>query len=155
MRFSGRRTIVSLLLLSTLCAGSVAAASSASASTAFAPTYSERHMVDLINQSRRQVGRAPLALSFALSRIARTHSALMAAKNTIFHTSNLAYQFRTFSWTYGGENVGMGPTIDALHKAFMASLHHRQNNLNGRFHRVGVGVVWKNGIAFITVEFLS
>ena len=154
MRFIGRRTIVSLLLLSTLFAGSVAAASSASAS-AFAPTYSERHMVDLINGSRRQVGRAPLALSFALSRIARAHSALMASKGTIFHTSNLAYQFRIFSWTYGGENVGMGTSIDALHRAFMASLHHRENNLNGRFHRVGVGVVWKNGIAFITVEFLS
>ena len=79
----------------------------------------------------------------------------MASKGTIFHTSNLAYLLRNFSWTWAGENVGMGPTIDTLHRAFMASLHHRQNNLNGRFHRVGVGVVWKNGIAFITVDFLS
>ena len=49
----------------------------------------------------------------------------------------------------------MGPSMDALHTAFMLSLHHRENNLEKRFHRVGVGVIWKNGVAFITVEFLS
>ena len=79
----------------------------------------------------------------------------MASKGTIFHTTNLAGVFSGLSWTLGGENVGMGPSMDALQQAFMASLHHRENILDRRFHRFGIGVVWKNGIAFVTVEFLS
>ena len=155
MRLSGRRIIVSILLLSTMLAGSAVAASSASATTRTGPTVTEARMVYLINQARRHANRWPLQYSSALSRIARAHSALMASKGTIFHTKNLAYAFRNFSWTLGGENVGMGPSMDALHTAFMLSLHHRENNLEKRFHRVGVGVIWKNGVAFITVEFLG
>ncbi len=155
MRFSGRRIIVSLLLLSTIFVGSAAAASSAGATTTYRPTASEARMFYLINQARRHANRWPLTYSSSLSRIARAHSALMASKSTIFHTTNLANSFRNFSWTLGGENVGMGPSMDALHKAFMLSEHHRDNNLDKRFHRVGIGVIWKNGVAYITVQFLS
>jgi uncharacterized protein YkwD len=49
----------------------------------------------------------------------------------------------------------MGPGMDALHHAFMLSRYHRENNLDRRFHRVGIGVIWRNHIAYITVEFLS
>lgn len=156
MRFSCRRTIVSLLLLSTLFAGSAAAASPAGAATRrHGPTASEARMVWLINNARKHSNRVGLRYSYALSQVARAHSKLMASKGTIFHTSNLAGAFNSFSWTIGGENVGMGPSMEALHTAFMLSKHHRDNNLDKRFHRVGVGVVWKNGVAYITVEFLS
>jgi len=156
VRLSGRRIIVSILLLSTLLAGSAAASTSASAATRrHGPTASEARIVYLINKARQHANRWHLKYSEALSRIARAHSALMASKGTIFHTNNLANAFRNFSWTLGGENVGMGPSMDSLHTAFMLSPHHRENNLEKRFHRVGVGVIWKNGIAFITVEFLS
>jgi uncharacterized protein YkwD len=109
----------------------------------------------LINQARWHAGRSGLTYSVLLSQRARAHSALMASKGTIFHTTNLAGVFRGFSWTIGGENVGMGPSMDALHTAFMLSPHHRENNLDPRFHRFGIGVVWKNGVAFVTVDFLS
>ncbi|MGZ4104601.1 MAG: CAP domain-containing protein [Actinomycetota bacterium] len=155
VRFSGRKTIVSALLLSSLLFGSVAAASPASAAGTFRATHSEKQMVRLINQARARHHRAALHYSPGLARLARQHSALMASKATIFHTSNLAYTLRNFHWSIAGENVGMGPTIDALHLAFMASTPHRHNNLDKRFHRFGVGVVWRNGIAFITVEFMS
>lgn len=155
MRVSGRRTIVSLLILSTLLVGSAAAASPASAATRRGPTASEARMLSLINSARRANGRAPLAYNATLSSSARMHSAVMARAGTIFHTTNLAYIFRRFSWTIGGENVGMGPGMNALHHAFMLSLHHRENILDRRFHRVGIGVIWKNGVAFVTVEFLS
>jgi len=155
VRFSGRRIIVSLLLLSTIFVGSAAASSSAGATTTYRPTVSEARMFYLINQARKHANRWPLTYSSSLSRVARGHSALMASKATIFHTTNLAYAFRNFSWTIGGENVGMGPSMDALHTAFMLSRHHRDNNLDKRFHRVGIGVIWKNGVAYITVQFLS
>ncbi len=112
-------------------------------------------MVLLINRARHAANRQGLRWSATLSSIARMHSAQMAAKGTIFHTKNLAYAFRRFSWTLGGENVGMGPSMDALHAAFMHSTEHRWNNLDKRFHRVGVGVIWSKGVAYITVEFLS
>lgn len=155
MRLSGRRIIVSLLLLSTLVAGSAAAAAPASATTTFTRSASEARMGLLINRARWAAGRSGLAYSVLLSRRARAHSALMASTGGIFHTTNLAAVFSGFSWTIGGENVGMGPSMDALHAAFMASLHHRENNLDRRFHRFGIGVVWKNGVAFVTVDFLS
>jgi uncharacterized protein YkwD len=79
----------------------------------------------------------------------------MANQQTIFHTSNLAGALANLRWTIAGENVGMGPSMNALHQAFMLSPEHRRNNLEKRFHRFGVGVVWRSGIAFITVEFAS
>ena len=155
MKLSGRRTIVSLLLLSTLLAGSAVGASSASASTTYRPTKSEARLGWLINKERQHAHHWDLKYSPALSRIARAHSLQMARAGTIFHTKNLAYAFRSFRWTLGGENVGMGPSIDALHRAFVASPHHRDNNLDKRFHRFGIGVIWRRGIAYVTVEFLS
>jgi len=153
LRLSGRRTIVSILLLSATLAGSAGTAAPASATTIVNPY--ERRMVYLINKARLQAGLPALQYSSALSGLARTHSALMAKHGTIFHTYNLAYVLRNFSWSLAGENVGMGPSIDLLHQAFMASPLHRRNNLERHFHRIGVGVVWKNGVAFITVDFLS
>jgi uncharacterized protein YkwD len=157
VRFSGRRIVVSLLLLSTLFVGSAVAASPAGAATGrrFHATKSEIRLAWRINKARKAAHRRDLKYSAALSSIARAHSALMASKMTIFHTSNLAGAFSRFKWTLGGENVGMGPSMDALHTAFMNSPEHRANNLEKRYHRFGVGVVWRGGIAFVTVEFLS
>jgi uncharacterized protein YkwD len=131
----------------------MSAASPAGATTTLSP--SEMRMVYLINKARVANHESTLQVSTALSSLARYHSGLMAGKNTIFHTYNLAYVLRNFSWSLAGENVGMGSTIDLLHQAFMLSPLHRANNLNVHFHHVGVGVVWKSGIAFITVDFLS
>jgi uncharacterized protein YkwD len=112
-------------------------------------------MVFLINQARARANRQGLRYSEALSSIARVHSAQMARHGTIFHTSNLEYVLRRFQWSLAGENVGMGPTMDLLHQAFMLSPPHRRNNLDKRFHRFGVGVIWRSGVAYITVEFMS
>jgi uncharacterized protein YkwD len=153
VRLSGRRIIASILLFSSVLVGSISVASPASATTTLSP--SEWRMVYLINKARIAAHEPTLKVSTALSGLARVHSGLMAAKSSIFHTYNLGYVLRSFSWSLAGENVGMGPTIDLLHKAFMLSPLHRRNNLDPRFHRIGVGVVWKNGVAFITVDFLS
>ena len=112
-------------------------------------------MMWLINKARAQAHRPGLKYSAALSSIARMHSAQMAKSQSIFHTANLGYVIRNFRWSLAGENVGMGPGMDALHQAFMASPPHRRNNLEKQFHRIGVGVIWKDGIAYITVEFMS
>jgi uncharacterized protein YkwD len=151
VKFSARRAIICALLFSTLFAGSVTSAPSASAAT----THSERRMQYLINVARQHYGRQNLRLDDGLSALARRHSYWMAKRGYIFHTSDLAGALSNFTWRVAGENVGEGPTIDLLHRAFMNSPHHRDNNLYRGYRRVGIGVVWKGGIAFITVMFLS
>ena len=118
-----------------------------------ATSSAEKQMASLINKSRANAGRAPLVLSGTLSTYARKHSAKMMSKNTIFHNSALAQWLSGFNWNILGENVGMGPSITALHNAFMASPGHRANNLDKRFKKVGVGVTTKNGRIWITVIF--
>jgi len=154
VKLSGRRTIVSILLLSTMFAASAGIAVPASAATT-AEVRAERRMMYLINYARTHANRQGLRYSAALTTVATRQAVLMARRGTIFHTSNLAYALRYLQWTLAGENVGMGPSMDLLHQAFMRSPEHRRNNLEPRFHRMGVGVVWKNGIAFIAVEFAS
>jgi uncharacterized protein YkwD len=149
----GRRAIVSIALLSALFAGSAATAPSASAY--FRGTLSEKRVLYLTNMARRAAGRSDLHYSYALAKLAKKHSALMASKFSLFHTYNLAGVLSNFSWTLAGENVGMGPGIDVIQYAFMHSPEHKANILERRFHRVGIGVVWKDGIAFVTVDFLS
>jgi uncharacterized protein YkwD len=112
-------------------------------------------MFKLTNASRAHYGRAPLKLSWSLSYIAHQHSAAMAAKQTIFHTSNLGYVIRNYSWTIAGENVGMGPDVWTLERAFMASPLHRANILNSHFRTCGVGVVSRGGTIYVTVIFLG
>jgi uncharacterized protein YkwD len=146
----GRRAVASALLITTLFVGSVATAPGASAAT-----RSEVSLGNMMNHARHHYGRGGLRYSSGLSILARRHSALMAKRGTIFHTANLAYRLRGYSWRVAGENVGMGPTMLALHQAFMASPHHRENILYRGYHRYGVGVVWKDGIAYVTVEFMG
>lgn len=112
-------------------------------------------MMYLINVARAHANRAGLRYSAQLTAIATRQAVVMSQRGTIFHTVNLAYALRYLQWTLAGENVGMGGSIDGLHQAFMLSPGHRRNNLEPRFHRIGVGVVWKNGVAFIAVEFAS
>ena len=154
MKLSGKRTIVSMLLLSAIFAGSAAVAPSASASTYYG-TPSERRIVYLTNVARHHAGLSALRYSSSLSTLARKHSLLMASQGTIFHTYNLGGVLRNFSWWLAGENVGMGPGLDVLQQAFMNSPEHRANILDPHFHRFGVGAVWKNGIVYVTVDFLS
>jgi uncharacterized protein YkwD len=150
IKLHARRAAVSVLLLSVLSVSSAVIATPADAAT-----RNEKSMAHLINAARNHYGVRGMHFDGRLSALAQKHSRLMAAQATIFHTSNLAGALHRYHWTLAGENVGMGPGLAALHTAFMNSPPHRHNNLDRRFHRFGVGIVWANGIAYVTVEFLS
>ncbi len=120
-----------------------------------ATTSSEKQLASLINKARASAGRAPLTLSGSLSKLARKHSVAMAAKGTIYHNSKLASWLSPYTWKVAGENVGMGGSLLSIHNAFMASPGHRANNLSKAYKKVGVGVVWKSGRAYVTVIFLG
>jgi uncharacterized protein YkwD len=112
-------------------------------------------MARLINDARAQYGRRSLRLSQSLSDVARKHSRTMRAAGRIFHTHDLAGALSSYSWDIAGENVGRGPSITGLHKAFMNSPGHRDNVLYRKFRRMGVGAVWRDGTCFITIIFMD
>lgn len=145
-----RRMLVVVLLLTGVFAMSVVGSPTASATSA-----NEEKMASYINAARADYGRAGLRLSQSLSDIAHAHSYKMAQAGSIFHTKNLSYALRNYSWTVAGENVGMGPTVYRIHRALMNSSAHKANILYRGFKRVGVGVVYKNGMYFVTEIFAN
>jgi uncharacterized protein YkwD len=42
-------------------------------------------------------------------------------------------------WRKLGENIGYGPSIDAVQATYMASPPHRANILDPQFNRIGTG----------------
>ncbi|MBV8929616.1 MAG: hypothetical protein JO152_10875, partial [Mycobacteriaceae bacterium] len=57
------------------------------------------------------------------------------------------------NWTTLGENVGVGPDVDGVHRAFMNSPRHRAGILSPRYHSMGIGIAVRNGMVFIAQEF--
>jgi uncharacterized protein YkwD len=107
--------------------------------TLAAMTNTARHRYDL----PRLVGRA------RLSAAAQRQSVRMAKRGLLFHGS--------LAWTSGrrcwGQNVGMGPTISAVLRAFMRSADHRANMLDRCYRRAGYGVVKVRGAVWVTANF--
>jgi len=57
-------------------------------------------------------------------------------------------------WSMLGENVGSGPSADAIERAFLNSPGHRANIMNPQFNWAGTGVaVSGNGTVFLVQVF--
>lgn len=152
-RFIGRKTgvvAIALLLTALLVVG-------------FAPTGSrarERtgrrvYMLDLTNQDRRRYERKALGFAASLSRYAKEHSEEMARRGYIFHSTEeeLRAALGDYRWSIGGENVGVGGSLDSLESAFMASELHRENILRRTFDHAAFGIVRTDGEIWVTVIF--
>lgn len=111
------------------------------------------HMLSLTNDDRAQRDKAALKLNAALSSYAKHHSRQMATKGYLFHTVDLPSKLKGFDWSIGGENVGVGSTLDGLEGAFMNSPPHRKNILRTAFDHAAVGVIHSNGSFWVTVIF--
>ena len=119
--------------------------------TATASWAQESCFVSKINAARS----SNLTVRSDLTSIARRHSARMASSGTIYHNGNLANE-APGDWQSLGENVGMGPTCDDIHNAFMNSASHRKNILDPKFNFVGVGVVTaSDGTLYVTEVFME
>ena len=113
----------------------------------------ESCFVSKINAARG--GRGALAVNGDLVAVARRHSAKMAASGTIYHNGSLSSQAPD-GWQSLGENVGMGPSCDVIHDAFMNSSSHRANIMDPDFNFVGVGVVIAgDGTMYVTEVFMQ
>lgn len=86
----------------------------------------------LTNQSRVDYGRKPLVRSLKLDKIARQGATWEAVNHALRDVLANCYP--------GGGNAGVGLSVRKIHRAFMHSLPHRQNILDKRYSRVGIGI---------------
>ena len=119
--------------------GAVPGAAAAPAGVAFDPA-AEARFLQLTNEERAKVGAEPLSVNPVLQSYARNHALTMiAADRGLFH-SNINNIFAYTSCLYIGENVGLGPTVNGIQQALVASPGHYENLANGRFQLVGIAV---------------
>ena len=122
------------------------------ATPASAGTY-RATMFSIINKARTNHDVHAVKLNIDLSQSARHHSRRMADLGYVFHTPNIAGKLKDVSWSISGENIGMAHTMKRVRQLWMASPPHRDNLLNKKFDRVGVGVVHRDGWFWVTAIF--
>lgn len=105
----------------------------------------------LINSARQSSGLPPLAGDSSLNSMAQQHAQRMAARGSIYH-SGFSGTGDARSW---GENVGRGPDVDSVHRAFMSSSTHRANIMNRGFTHAGVGVAPYSGGVMVAQMFVG
>jgi uncharacterized protein YkwD len=109
----------------------------------------EQSLATMTNSTRLWHDVPRLVARARLRAAAERQSLLMAKRGRLFHGS--------LAWTSGrrcwGQNVGKGPTIRAVFRAFMRSAEHRANMLDGCYRRAGYGVVKIRGAVWVTVNF--
>lgn len=132
----------------------IACALVAQADTAAAAPSPAGQTLALVNQARAAHGLAPLAARADLAAYALRHARHMAAERAIWHAPDLRGVFPAPAAV--GDNVGAGPTIGNLHRAYMDSPSHRANVLRPVFRFAGVGVVvGEDGLLYHAVVFAS
>lgn len=141
-----RTSVLILLVL-----GLLFAPVGAFAPSALADSGMEAQFVSKLNAERASAGLPALSTSGDLTSVARSWSATMADQGKLYHNPNLGSSVS--GWQKVGENVGRGPSVGAIHAAFMASSGHRKNILGADWTQVGVGVVVKDGTVWVTQVF--
>lgn len=149
-----RKLIASVLALVATVSGLALAPSSAAALGS--ATEVEQQFFDLLNAERAANGLSPLTRDPGLDAVARSWSGRMNTDNQLKHRPDLAAQIQAVepAWQRGGENVGTGGEVQALHNAFVASKGHF-DNIVGDWNRLGVGVVVNGNRIWVTFNFLK
>lgn len=107
-----------------------------------------------INELRTSQGLRSLRAHDGLTAVGRAWSVKMQVAGDISHNPSLATQV-TANWKRLGENVGVGPDVEALHEAFVRSPAHLRNLVDPDFEYVGIGVVEDGGIIWVTEQFMT
>jgi len=108
-----------------------------------------------INELRASQGLNPLSVDGNLTSVAQDWAVNMASQDSIFHRDDLRSGI-TSSWRRLGENVGMGPNVNDLMQAFIASPGHYKNLVDPIFTHIGVGSVrTPDGLMYTAHEFAA
>ena len=120
----------------------------------------EQELLQLANQSRRQVGIGALNLDRGLSKAARIHAMAMLESHQLSHQfsgepalpQRLALR-TSLQLDQEGENVALDYDAEHGHEHLMLSPPHRANLLNAAYNVVGLGVVRSGDRLYIVQDF--
>jgi uncharacterized protein YkwD len=138
-----------------------------------APSWEELRLLELVNADRAQQGIAPLGLDLALSKVARSHSRDMCERGYFGHfapTLGASSPTERYTaeigsrpvYTMIGENVYYRSATDnpklapqQAENAFLNSDEHRENLMQPKFTKVGIGFYRSNGRYWVTQMFMG
>lgn len=101
-------------------------------------------LLEMVNRARESEGRAALARDPELERIAEQHARAMREQKRIAHDAGdgdpkSRVDAAGLDVLLAGENVAHAADAIGAHRALWASPSHRENLLESRFDRVGIG----------------
>lgn len=112
---------------------------------------SESELIAKVNEERRKIAVGELKQDQDLTIVARKYATEMWNGKFFSHYSlegkSLVDRLKEggIKYTFAGENLALAPTYLVAHAGLMNSEGHRQNILNTKFKKIGIGVV-DNGI---------
>ena len=109
----------------------------------------QTEVLNALNQDRQAHGLRALPIQNEAQAKAQAWAEKLARENRLYH-SNLRDGFGP-GWCSLGENVGLGPSVDSIERAYMNSPGHRANILASKWTHVGVGYA-KRGNTVFTVQ---
>lgn len=120
----------------------------------------ERQLLDMTNAARTRAGVPPLRFDETLTRAAREHSAAMADAEEISHQlprePSLSARLSADSslhLDHMGENVSMAADANQSQEGLMHSPPHRENILDPGYNIIGIGVVRRGPMIYVTEDF--
>ena len=121
------------------------------------PAEAAARLLTLLNGERAAAGLAPFTMRADVTEIAVGWTSTMAGSGHLAH--NDAYFTRETRTRLGarllGENVAYDGSIDAAHRALMASPPHRANILDARFTVIGIGAEQRDRTWWVTEDFVQ
>lgn len=105
----------------------------------------------MTNADRAAARLRALSTANDLQSLAQSRANEMARNGRIAHTTSLGS--KVSGWKRLGENVGRGPQLRDIERAFMNSPSHRENILDPGFTQLGVGVTF-DGKEYLYVAVL-
>jgi hypothetical protein len=123
------------------------------------PSQREQQLFDLVNHEREKAGLNKLQWNEQLAEAALAHSKLLAENRDLSHQfpGEPLLQERVgatkLRFNAVAENVAEGPDVDTAHAALMKSPGHRANILHQDYNAIGISIVERDHVLFITQDF--
>ena len=123
------------------------------------PSQREQQLFDLVNHDREKAGLNKLEWNDQLTEAALAHSKLLAENRDLSHQFSgeptLQERVGTTKLRFNAvaENVAEAPDVDTAHTALMKSPGHRANILHQDYNAIGISIVERDHVLFITQDF--